>query len=212
MNSKWILVRHGETDWNAEGKAQGQSDTPLNATGRKQAEETGAKLREMRFDAAYSSDLERVVHTAMPIVEGRDIPLTQIEGLREKKFGDWEGMTFQQVESEHPEMFRRLFDEDINFAPPSGESDLQLYERIKAVADKLLAAHQDDDTNILVVAHGGTLRALIVVLMDMPPQYMWRLRLRNCGISVVSVFDGGAFLEILNDTAHLHNVYATGVW
>ena len=98
-----------------------------------------------------------------------------MESLREKGFGDWEGMTFAEVEKHHPSMFRRLFDEDIEFAPPGGESDQQLYDRLQSAKEELVAAHQDSEGNILVVAHGGSLRALIACMMDMPPDYMWRL-------------------------------------
>ncbi len=205
-NSRWFLVRHGETEWNNTGRAQGQADTPLNARGRAQAALTGTRLQPLEFEAAYSSDLSRVVATAEAIVSARDMPLTKMESLREKGFGDWEGMTFAEVEERHPSLFRRLFDEDIVFAPPGGESDQQLYDRLSAAADSLTGAHADSEGNILVVAHGGSLRALIVSLMGMPPEYMWRLRLSNCGITVVNIFDGGAALELLNDTSHLGDV------
>ncbi len=205
-NSRWFLVRHGETEWNNTGRAQGQADTLLNARGRAQAALAGTRLQPLEFEAAYCSDLSRVVATAEAIVNGRDIPLTKMEALREKGFGDWEGMTFAEVEERHPSLFRRLFDEDIEFAPPGGESDQQLYDRIKAAADRLTGLHSDSEGNILVVAHGGSLRALIVSLMNMPPEYMWRLRLSNCGITVVNIFDGGSALELLNDTSHLGDV------
>ena len=206
MNSKWFLVRHGETTWNDEGRAQGQSDTPLNARGRAQAALTATRLDPLDFEAAYCSDLSRVAHTADAIMSGRDMPLIKMKSLREKAFGEWEGLTFQEVEKSHPSMFRRLFDEDIEFAPPGGESDIQLYARMKATVDELIERHADSEGNILVVGHGGSLRGLIVSLMDMPAEYMWRLRLSNCSITVVNIFDGGAALDLLNDTSHLGDV------
>ena len=139
-------------------------------------------------------------------MNGRDLPLTKMKSLREKAFGEWEGKTFQEVEEHYPSMFRRLFDEDIEFSPPGGESDQQLYDRLNTAKDEMIAAHPDSEGNILVVAHGGSLRALIACMMDMPPEYMWRLRLSNCGITVINLFDGGAALELLNDTSHLGDV------
>ncbi len=206
MNCRWFLVRHGETAWNDEGRAQGQSDTPLNHKGRAQAALTGARLEPLDFEAAYSSDLQRVAHTAEVIINGTDLPLIKMKSLREKAFGEWEGMTFKEVEEHHPSMFRRLFDEDVEFAPPGGESDRQLYARMKSAAVELLQTHSDSEGNVLVVGHGGSLRGLIVSLMDMPPEYMWRLRLSNCSITVVNTFDGGAVIELLNDTSHLEDV------
>ena len=214
MNCRWFLVRHGETAWNDEGRAQGQSDTPLNAKGRAQAELTATRLDPLEFESAYSSDLQRVAHTAEAILNARDMPFTKMKSLREKAFGEWEGLTFKEVERNHPSLFRRLFDEDVNFAPPGGESDTQLYARMKDTADELLKRHAESEGNILVVGHGGSLRGLIAALMGMPAEYMWRLRLSNCGITVVNTFDGGAALELLNDTSHLEdvieNVFAAG--
>ena len=69
---------------------------------------------------------------------GRDMQFTKMKSLREKAFGEWEGMTFEEVERAHPTMFRRLFDEDVDFAPPGGESDTQLYDRMKSAASGLL--------------------------------------------------------------------------
>ena len=212
MNSRWFLVRHGETPWNDEGRAQGQSDTPLNARGRAQAALTGTRLMPLEFEAAYSSDLQRVVSTAEAIMAGRDLPLVKMKLLREKAFGEWEGMTFEEVERNHPTMFRRLFDEDVDFAPPGGESDNDLYIRMQSAAEELLATHADSEGNILVVGHGGSLRGLITSLMDMPAEYMWRLRLSNCSVTVINTFRdddsgaSGAALELLNDTSHLGDV------
>ena len=207
MNSRWFLVRHGETPWNDEGRAQGQSDTPLNARGRAQAALTGTRLMTLEFEAAYSSDLQRVVSTAEAIMAGRDLPLVKMKSLREKAFGEWEGMTFEEVERNHPSMFRRLFDEDVDFAPPGGESATMT--SISECSPQLRNCSQhtpDSEGNILVVGHGGSLRGLITSLMDMPAEYMWRLRLSNCSVTVINTFDGGAALELLNDTSHLGDV------
>ena len=207
--SRWILVRHGETDWNNEFRAQGHMDIPLNAKGLAQAALAGGRLAPITFDAAYCSDLSRVVATAEQIMQGRDIPLNKLEGLREKSFGNLEGMTFEEIRRRDSAMYEKIFQENIHFAPDGGESDLEVHNRVKAVADELLARHANSKGNILVVAHGGSLRALIVSLMRMQTEYMWRLRIANCGISVVSVMDGGsATLDLLNDTNHLGDAFA----
>ena len=206
MNCRWFLVRHGETAWNDEGRAQGQSDTPLNARGRAQAELTATRFEPLEFEAAYSSDLQRVSLTAEIVLRARGMPFTEMKSLREKGFGEWEGLTFAEVERDHPSMFTRLFDEDVDFAPPGGESDSDLYARMQSAAKELFAKHADSEGNILVAGHGGSLRGLIAAFMGMPAEYMWRLRLSNCGITVINTFDGGAALELLNDTSHLEDV------
>ncbi len=203
--ARWFLVRHGETDWNSGGRIQGQLDTPLNETGLIQARCLRLRLESIPFTAAYCSDLCRGSDTARTILLGKSLPLEEMPELREKKFGEWEGMTFLDVEARFPDLYHNgLMTGDPSFAPPSGESDLQLYLRAKAVAERLKQAHTAHSGNILVVTHGGTLRALITCLIDLPAEKMWRLRFANAGISVVSVFDErSAVLDVLNDTSHL---------
>ena len=104
---RWFLVRHGETDWNVEGRAQGQMHVPLNDRGLVQAEAIAARLRPMRFTAAYASDLRRVTQTAEAIMRGRDVPLVTLPALRERGFGEWEGLTFTEMEARYPGTVRR---------------------------------------------------------------------------------------------------------
>ena len=201
--AKWYMVRHGETDWNIEGRAQGQTDTPLNETGRLQAQRVGLRLAGIDFAAIYASDLPRVTETASPIVTGRALSIQTLPALREKRYGEWEGLSYKEVEARYPDLFKRLFQEDIHFAPPDGESDADVYERVAAATDRLKAVHCGDE-NVLIVAHGGSLRAMMVKLLKMPAEYMWRFKLANGSLSVVSLYeDGGVTLDLLNDTHHL---------
>ena len=202
---RWFLVRHGQTDWNAAGRAQGQSQVPLNAAGRAQARALAARLRPLCFSAAYASDLRRVTETAAPILHGRDdLTLVTVPALREKSFGEWEGMTFAEVESRYPDQYAELFADAGSFAPPGGESDRQLLQRVAAAVERLRAAHGHEQGNLLLVAHGGSLCAAIVRLLELPAASMWRFRLDNGGLSAVTLYDdGGAALDLLNDTSHL---------
>ena len=204
--SRYFLVRHGATEWNAQGRIQGQSDPSLNETGRRQARRLGMRLSSVPFAKACCSDLRRCSETAAGILPGRnDVRLQEMPELREKNFGAWEGLTFRQVEARYPDLYRNwLIAGDPSFAPPGGESDLQLYSRADSVVDRLREARTDSDANLLVVTHGGMLRALIARLLDLPAQKMWRFRFANAGLSVVSVFDeGSAVVDLLNDTSHL---------
>ena len=201
---RWFLVRHGETDWNVEGRAQGQMHVPLNDKGLAQAEAIAARLRPMRFTAAYASDLRRVTQTAEAIMRGRDLPLATLPALRERSFGEWESLTFTEMEARYPERYAALFAGDDTSAPPGGESERQLYERVAVGVDRLREQHGGDDGNLLVVAHGGSLCAAIVRLLGLPSASMERFSFGNCGLSIVTVYEGGfATLGLLNDTSHL---------
>lgn len=210
--SKWYLVRHGETDWNQQHRFQGQADPPLNAVGRAQARAAGERLAEVALAAAYVSDLARCTATAAAIVRAREVPVTELAGLREKRFGEWEGLTYHEAEARDPERYRRIFrvaTYDGTTAPPEGESDLQVLQRVATVAGRLRAAYRGSDRNILVVGHGGSLCALIVTLLGLPAAAIWRFRLTNAGVSQVTVFDdGAATLDLFNDTGHLRSCEA----
>ncbi len=201
---RWFLVRHGETEWNRVGRAQGQADPPLNQEGRQQAEAVAARLAPVAFEAAYSSDLRRAADTALPVMRGRTRRIVHRRDLREKSFGEWEGMTYEELRLRYPAMLAELFDERPAFAPPGGESDLELFARAADAAARIAGRHAGTDGNILVVSHGGTLRAMMVSMLGLPVESMWRLRLSNTGLSIITVFEGGgATIDLLNDTGHL---------
>ena len=200
------LVRHGATEWNAQGRIQGQSNPSLNEAGKRQARRLGMRLASVPLAEARCSDLRRCSETAAGILQGRnDVPLREMPELREKNFGAWEGLTFREVEVGYPDLYRNwLRAGDPSFAPPGGESDLQLYSRADTVVDRLRAALAVGGGNLLVVSHGGTLRALIARLLGLPVQQMWKFRFANAGLSVVSLFeDGSTVVDLLNDTSHL---------
>ncbi|MDE2965494.1 MAG: histidine phosphatase family protein [Acidobacteriota bacterium] len=204
--SRFFLVRHGTTEWNAQGRIQGQSDPSLNETGRSQARRLGMRLSSVPFAEARCSDLRRCSETAAGILPGRnEVRLQEMPELREKNFGAWEGLTFREVEARYPDMYRNwLTAADPSFAPPGGESDLQLYSRADTVVDRLREIRTDSGSNLLVVTHGGMLRALIARLLGLSAQKMWKFRFANAGLSLVSVFDdGSAVVDLLNDTSHL---------
>ena len=207
MTSRWFIVRHGETDWNVEHRVQGHSDTPLNETGHLQAKQIGDRLSSVRFAAAYASDLPRVVETATTILRHHDTPLQTVTELREKHYGTWEGKTGAQIEAEDPESYARLFEDDITFSPPGGESDSALIDRVRPAVERLKQAHQTDE-NILIVSHGGTLRAILVLLLGLPKEVIWRFFLANGSLSVVNVYSQNSVLDFWNDTSHLGATHA----
>lgn len=201
---RWFLVRHGQTEWNRVGRAQGQADPPLNQEGLEQAEAVGARLAPVAFEAAYSSDLVRAADTAAPVMRGRETPVAYRRDLREKSFGEWEGLTYEVIRRRYPRMMEELFDERPDFSPPGGESDRTLLNRAAGAAARIGARHEGAGGNLLVVSHGGTLRAMMVSMLGLPVGAMWRLRLSNAGLSVVTVYEeGGVTLDLLNDTGHL---------
>ena len=203
--AKWFLVRHAATAWNGEGRAQGHTDVPLNDLGRRQTERLAARLVSVPFSAAYSSDLKRVVETAEPVLQGGHTRLHTTPELREKSYGAWEGRTFEEVRVQEPQLYQRLFEDDISFAPPGGESDEDLVRRVGPVGTRLRASYNNGE-DIFIAAHGGSLRALLVCLLDLPFNSLWRFKLDNASLSILSVRPEGVMVDLWNDTSHLEGL------
>ncbi len=146
-----LLVRHGETDWNAERRVQGHSDRPLNETGRAQARSLAEELAAERIDAVYSSDLLRAHETARIVAETKGLGVTAIPDLRERDFGTWEGLTDDEILARFPEAA----------TGPWGDAETrqQMAERVADALRRIADAHPDG--NVLVVSHGGPLRAVL---------------------------------------------------
>lgn len=157
-----IAVRHGETAWNVDTRIQGQLDIPLNAKGQWQAQRVGEALAEEPVARIYSSDLERAHQTAQAIAartasaDAREV--RQHIGLRERAFGTFEGQTWADIETHWPEASRRWRQRDPDFAPPGGETPVQVRARTLATVNAIAAQHPGE--LIVLVAHGGIMDML----------------------------------------------------
>jgi probable phosphoglycerate mutase len=150
-----LLARHGETDWNNEGRWQGHADRPLNELGRTQARELAESLAGRRIDAVYSSDLLRAQETARIVADRIGLPVRLDVGLREVDVGDWEGRASTEIERVDPEAFRRWQGGEKGWS--GGETYEEMGERV--VATVLHIAKQHVGRTILIVTHGGSIRA-----------------------------------------------------
>ena len=142
-----LLVRHGETDWNRDLRYQGHADPPLNDAGREQAHELARKLANVELDAAYTSDLRRAAETAAIILTGRAVPLFEDAGLREVDVGSWSGLTRSEIEERFPGTARH-----------DGETAEDHLQRVLAAIERIAAQHPHE--RVLIISHGGSLRAL----------------------------------------------------
>lgn len=155
MSTRIILVRHGETDWNVEGRIQGHLPVPLNAQGAAQAEALAIHLRNVQFDVMYSSDLLRARQTAELIAEVSGHEILEDERLREWDLGILSGLLRTEAERGHPQAARIYREYLVDQIVPGGESIRQRFERVtKAIAD--FAARHPGET-VVVVSHGGPL-------------------------------------------------------
>lgn len=174
-----IAIRHGETAWNAGLRLQGHTDIGLNPRGQWQAQRVGMALADESIDAVYSSDLSRAHATAQAIANAnltlRHARVTTHAGLRERGFGSFEGQTYAQIALDFPLESARWRNRDPHFAPPGGESLLQLHARITDTVNALAAQHLGQQ--IVLVAHGGVLDALyrLATQIDVSAPRSWAL-------------------------------------
>jgi alpha-ribazole phosphatase len=192
-----ILVRHGETEWNRTGRYQGHTDVELSATGLWQVERLRDRLAGQRIDAVYSSDLKRALRTAQIITSKHNLAVIPCKELREIDFGEFEGMTFDEIQRHHPGWGGMSSDVNI----PGGESLSQLVSRIELFISKM-GKHSDDES-VLIAAHSGSLQMLVCILLGIGIEHWRRIRLDSASVSVVESYLGRAVLSLLNDTCHL---------
>ncbi len=217
MVTRVILVRHGESSFNVERRVQGYSDlSTLTATGVAGAQQVGAALSEIAFDAVYSSPLRRAKDTAEIVLsclkQAPKQPFQTVETLKEINMTVWEGLLFKDIEEKFPEEFEQWSDRphELKMAIPTetGTVDffpvLDLFERATQFWQEFLPQHQGQ--TVLIVAHSGINRALISTAIGLAPSQYQAVHQSNCGISVLN-FSGGfgdlVQIESLNQTAHL---------
>jgi alpha-ribazole phosphatase len=199
--TRLLLVRHGQTGWNAERRFQGQSDRPLNPRGRWQAEWLRQRLAAEALEAIYASDLQRAWDTAEAIAEPHDLAVRSEPRLREMHFGQWEGLTYAEIRKQDRQALDSWEADPLSVAPPGGESVGQLAARVQAALDGIVGAHADG--TVLLVAHGGALQVLLCLAFGLSPHRYWQFRLDPAGLSELYIYTVGPILTLLNDTHHL---------
>ncbi|MDR3574238.1 MAG: histidine phosphatase family protein [Anaerolineaceae bacterium] len=165
MTELW-LVRHGQTDWNLEGRFQGQSDVPLNAAGLAQAEELAAELGGRKFSAVYSSDLKRAYQTAEIIARRVGLSVKVDRRLREICQGEWEGLLLAEVRQRYNQDFSVPYRDTTHSRAPGGESVIEVTERLTRAADDIALAFPAQP--VLLISHGLALAALICTAANLP--------------------------------------------
>jgi broad specificity phosphatase PhoE len=157
--TRLILVRHGQTDWNVQGRFQGQADPPLNETGRGQARALAELLAGSGFPAAYASDLQRARETAEIIAGRAGVPVSIDPRLREVNQGAWEGLVLSEIIARYPAEWSDRERDPLHCRAPGGESVAEVADRTWAAAGDIARRHPDGP--VLIVSHGLALATLL---------------------------------------------------
>ena len=183
-----LLARHGESDWNRSQRWQGFADRPLTDLGRRQAAELAARLKETELDTIYSSDLRRARETAEIVARSKGLEVHATPDLREVDVGSWSGLTRAEAEAQFPEGYARWLGGGEGWK--DGETYEQMSERVVAAVQRIAALH--DDRRVLVVAHGGSIRAVHAAALGLDVHSYRRIQRvePNATLSAVCVEDG----------------------
>jgi probable phosphoglycerate mutase len=200
-----LLIRHGQSEGNAERRFGGHTATPLSPRGRKQAHATAQALKDDSVTAIYSSDLARAIETAKPLATLIGLPINATEAFRERSVGVMEGLTFEDAAERHPEEYAALLRRDFEHVLSGGESYRQLLDRARNKLDEIISQHEGG--RIAVFSHTGTICIMALHLMgaldssELKP--VW-ISSANCGITRFELREDG-FVRVLavNDTRHL---------
>jgi len=195
------LVRHGLTAWNRKRVCQGQTDVPLAEEGREQARALAARLRDVHFDAVWSSDLSRARESAEIVIEGRALELNQTADLREMAFGQWEGKELGPLFEQLPEEHSAWLNEPASWRPPGGECLGEVQARMCRALDGLRAAHPDG--RVLVLSHGFAILAYICHVVGLPVHRFRHLWVDPTGLCEFRFGGRVPILKRHNDHAHL---------
>lgn len=183
-----LIARHGQSDWNQEKRWQGHADRPLTERGREQAQALADRLSHIELDAVYSSDLQRARDTAAVVAESQGLELRQLPELREVDVGSWSGLTRAEAEERFPEGFAQWRDGYPGWE--DGETYEAMTDRVLRAVGEIAAEHESG--RVLVVSHGGPIRAMHSAALGLDVHAYRRLRPvePNARLSAVCFVDG----------------------
>ena len=208
-DSRVFLVRHGETNWNKEGRFQGQINIPLNNNGKNQAKKASEYLNEINFKKAFSSSMDRPYETAQIILQNnKDIEITKIKGLIEISHGLWEGKLENEIQKEWPELLKNWHEKPEEVIMPSGECIKEVSERSVKAWNEICLAQKNNDLTLLV-AHDAVNKTLICNILGIDFSNIWMIKQGNGGITIIDIFDDPQkdnVISALNITTHLGGI------
>ena len=187
---KLHLFRHGQTDWNAERRVQGQSESRLNELGIRQAKALGERIRDLRFDRIYCSSSLRTRETAAHAFAHADLAIEFLDTLREIHMGPWEGHLYDDISASEPDSFRHFWQEPHLFRVDGAESFYDLQERALAAIAGIAAQCRGQE--IAVVSHGALIKSVLCHVDGRPLEQLWAPpSMHNCAHSIIEYDSAG---------------------
>jgi phosphoserine phosphatase len=208
MPTRLFLIRHGETQANIEQRYQGQGESHLSELGIEEAEELSKFLSSENLSAIYSSTLSRSYETGRIIAKPHKLDVTKIDGLKERHYGVWEDMKFDEIRDKYPDIYSRWLIDPAKTIIPEAETLEAMQMRGVAAIEKLIEKHKGK--TFCVVGHGGLNRGILFHYMNIDLNNFWRIRQDNTCINIIEL-DKAPIITLLNSTTHLGEKRIKGV-
>jgi len=196
-----ILVRHGETEWNVAGRIQGHSDSRLTALGAEQGRRAAERLAGLDISTVYASGLGRARETGEIIAAPHGLAVKTVQELRERCYGAFEGRTAEEIRGETPEVFERWLGDRQGLAPPGGETQQELSERVMGALREIAGAQPGQ--TVAVATHGGPIKSAVFAVLEIPIGSWDRTWVSNGSVTILKGDQGEMKVACFNDTSHL---------
>ncbi len=205
--TRFILVRHGQTEWNREERFRGRADLFLNETGLRQAFAAALHIKGWPIAAIYSSPLKRALETAKIIANQLSLPVKPLDGLIDIDFGSLQGLSAEEATEQDSELYDLWLESPHQVRFPRGESLADVRQRVLAAVDGIAAEHGEQ--TMVLVSHLVVCRVLLCAMLGLDNSNFWQVRQDVCTINAFEVRDGVPAVTLVNDTCHQKNL-ATG--
>jgi broad specificity phosphatase PhoE len=199
--ARFILIRHGQTEWNQKERFRGWVDIDLDETGIRQAEAAAPRIARWEVAAIYASPLRRAMATAEIIAQPLGIPVTPLEGIIDMNFGVWQGLSIDEVKHNYPALFKLWRYSPETLEIPEGDSLEDVRKRAAAAIDDLAAQHKD--ATVVLVTHRVVCKVLLCHLLGLDNSHFWQIEQDTAAINLFEIYEGNATVTLLNDTCHL---------
>lgn len=198
---KLILVRHALTVDNQKRRLSGHIDSSISEEGKEQIDKITNYLKDFDIDKIYTTTSSRTKDTVKKLSELKSIEIIEKESLKEISFGDFEGLTFDEIKDKYPKEFQDMIEKGYEYKYPNGESLIDSYNRVCIELDNIIS--NNDDRTILICSHGGTIRNIITYLISNSYKYHWNFKIDNGSVTILEVQDGFTVITAMNNTSFI---------
>ena len=198
---KLILLRHALTVDNQKSRLSGHIDSSISEEGKEQIDKITNYLKDFDIDKIYTTTSSRTKDTVKKLSELKSIEIIEKESLKEISFGDFEGLTFDEIKDKYPKEFQDMIEKGYEYKYPNGESLIDSYNRVCIELDNIIS--NNDDRTILICSHGGTIRNIITYLISNSYKYHWNFKIDNGSVTILEVQDGFTVITAMNNTSFI---------